>query len=317
MYGACAPAFSMRCSAACSRQERAPQCHQSEVNIAVDTNVQSFAVANLRRRPLVVTAGPFVAGFDPGTTSRFINYATPLPGAAPTDQDVAALIAAFRGRDLVPRLEFAPQAAPAVEPALRRAGFSTEAVHDYLVCTPGSLVRPVPSAGSGPGPAGASAVATTVVITVEAPADDASFAAVDATLSEAFEGLYASSPEGVARLRRTVAGGGAVRLVRAADGTCAGAACCSAPAVGTAELSGIGTRPAYRGRGIAGALTAALAEAMFETGAESVWLEASGDGSRRVYERVGFAAAGTRLYLALDGGGTDLGHGGPGPAPLE
>jgi ribosomal protein S18 acetylase RimI-like enzyme len=263
----------------------------------VDTNIQSFAVANLRRRPVVVETGPFVAGFDPSSTSRFINYATPLPGAEPTDQDVAALIATFRERDLVPRLEFAPQAAPAVEPALCRAGFTTEAVHDYLVCTPGSLTRSVPPVGSDSGPAGASAAATTV----EAPVDDADFAAVDATLSEAFEGPFASSPEGVERLRRTVAAGGAVRLTRAADGTCAAAACCSAPAVGTAELWGVGTRPAYRGRGIAGALTAALAEAMFETGAESVWLEASADGSRLVYERVGFAAEGIRLYLALKG----------------
>jgi hypothetical protein len=40
---------------------------------------------------------------------------------------------------------------------------------------------------------------------------------------------------------------------------------------------------------------------MFETGPESVWLEAAGDGSRRVYERVGFAAEGTRLYMAQEG----------------
>ncbi|MFI9202822.1 hypothetical protein [Streptomyces sp. NPDC053048] len=52
----------------------------------------------------------------------------PLPGAEPTEQDVAALIGIFRERGLLPRLEFAPQAAPAVAPALRAAGFGTEAV---------------------------------------------------------------------------------------------------------------------------------------------------------------------------------------------
>jgi predicted GNAT family acetyltransferase len=46
-------------------------------------------------------------------------------------------------------------------------------------------------------------------------------------------------------------------------------------------------------------VTAALAEAMFAQGAGSVWLEYSGDGSRRVYERVGFRPHGTRLYLSL------------------
>lgn len=30
-------------------------------------NVQNFAVANLRRRPVVVEVGGFVAGFDPET----------------------------------------------------------------------------------------------------------------------------------------------------------------------------------------------------------------------------------------------------------
>jgi hypothetical protein len=30
-------------------------------------NIQSFAVANLRRRPVVVQVGGFVAGFDPET----------------------------------------------------------------------------------------------------------------------------------------------------------------------------------------------------------------------------------------------------------
>lgn len=109
-----------------------------------------------------------------------------------------------------------------------------------------------------------------------------------------------SSPEGAARLRRIQEDGGAVRFVRAPDGGCAGGATCSAPAVGTAELAGVGTRPAFRGQGIAAAVTAALTETMFARGAQSVWLEYSGAGSRRVYERVGFQPRGTRLYMSLE-----------------
>ncbi|WP_431676690.1 GNAT family N-acetyltransferase [Kitasatospora sp. KL5] len=252
----------------------------------MDTPVQSFAVANLRRRPVVVETGGFVVGFDPDTTSPYINYATPLLGAAPTGSDVAALVAAFRGRGLKPRLEFAPDGAPAVEPALRAAGFTVEAVHEYLVCTPGSLTMPQADGGSGP--------------VVETPDSDADYSAVDAALAEAFSGEFASSPEGANRLRRNQESGGAVRFVRAPDGSCAGGATCSAPAVGTSELAGVGTRPAFRGRGIAAAVTAALAEAMFHKGADSVWLEYSGDGSRRVYERIGFRPQGTRLYMSLE-----------------
>ncbi|MFJ4844854.1 GNAT family N-acetyltransferase [Streptomyces sp. NPDC088733] len=247
----------------------------------MDIDVQSFAVANLRRRPVVREVCGFVVGFDPGTTSPYINYATPLPGASPTDRDIVALIGAFHERDLKPRLEFAPDSAPAVEAALQRSGFTTEAVHQYLTCTPATLTRP-----SG-------------LHNVETPATDLEYTAIDGALAEAFSGEFSATPEGAARLRRTQENGGAVRFVRAPDGGCAGAATCSAPAVGTSELAGVGTRPAHRGRGIAASVTAALAEAMFARGARSVWLEYSGDGSRGVYERVGFRPAGTRLYMSL------------------
>jgi predicted GNAT family acetyltransferase len=69
--------------------------------------------------------------------------------------------------------------------------------------------------------------------------------------------------------------------------------------VGTSELAGVGTRPAYRGRGIAAAVTASLTELMLAKGNESVWLEYGGDGSRRVYERVGFRPSGRRLYVSI------------------
>ncbi|GAA1669090.1 GNAT family N-acetyltransferase [Streptomyces yatensis] len=252
------------------------------------TDVQSFAVANLRRRPVLVEAGGFVAGFDPSTTSPYINYATPLPGTRPTARDVKELIEAFRVRDLKPRLEFAPDAAPDVEPALREAGFTVEAVHAYLVCTPDTLTLPQ-DAEAGP-----------TAVPVAVPSTDEDYRAIDAALSEAFAGEFASSPEGAARLRRIQEDGGAVRFVRAPDGGCAGGATCSAPAVGTAELAGVGTRPAFRGQGIAAAVTAALTETMFARGAQSVWLEYSGDGSRRVYERVGYQPRGTRLYMSLE-----------------
>ncbi|MFC7385025.1 GNAT family N-acetyltransferase [Sphaerisporangium rhizosphaerae] len=289
------------------------------------TNVQSFAVANLRRRPVVVEVGGFVVGVDPSTTSPFINYATPLPGARPTGRDVAALVGAFRERGLKPRLEFAPDAAPAVESALSEAGFTVEEVHEYLVCTPATLTMPpalgelasaststsasastssastsASASASGTASAATSADAQYGWFRVESPDTDAEYRAIDAALAEAFSGVFASSPEGAARLRRTEDDGGAVRFVRASEGGCAGAAMCSAPAEGTAELAGVGTRPAFRGRGIAAAVTAALAETMFARGARSVWLEYSGDGSRRVYERVGFRPEGTRLYMSLE-----------------
>ncbi|MER6282328.1 GNAT family N-acetyltransferase [Streptomyces sp900105245] len=249
----------------------------------MDIQVQRFAVTNLRRRPVVVETGGFVAGFTPDTDNPYLNYATPLPGAEPNEQEVAALIGIFRERGLLPRLEFAPQAAPAVAPALRAGGFGIEAVHEYLVCTPHTLMLPQ-SSGSP---------------RVESPTTDEEFAELDAVLAEAFGGAFTPSAQGAARLRRTQQSGGAVRFVRDSQGGIVGGASCSPPAEGTAELSSVGTRSAYRGRGIAAAVTAALTEAMFAQGAGSVWLEYSGEGSRRVYERAGYRPQGTRLYLSL------------------
>lgn len=134
---------------------------------------------------------------------------------------------------------------------------------------------------------------------VESPTTDEEFAELDAALGEAFGGVFPPSAQGAARLRRTQQSGGAVRFVRDPQGGVVGGASCSPPAEGTAELSGVGTRPAHRGRGIAAAVTAALTEAMFAQGAGSVWLEYSGEGSRRVYERAGYQPHGTRLYLSL------------------
>ncbi|GAA3734428.1 hypothetical protein GCM10023082_34620 [Streptomyces tremellae] len=123
--------------------------------------------------------------------------------------------------------------------------------------------------------------------------------AFPAALCEAFGEQSAASPQGAARLRRTQERGGAVRLVRTRDGGCAGGGSCSPPAVGTSELTGVGTRPAHRGRGVAAAVVASLTRAMFAAGAGSVWLEYSGDGSRRVYERLGYRPTGERLYLSM------------------
>ncbi|MER5549633.1 GNAT family N-acetyltransferase [Streptomyces sp. NPDC002589] len=174
-------------------------------------DVQSSAVARLLRRPAACEVGGFVVGFDPSTTSPYVNYATPFPHA------------------------------------------------------------------------------------------EADYTAVDIALAEAFGGGWEPSPEGAARLRRAEESGGAVRFVRAPGGGCAGGALCSAPAEGTAEMAGVGTLPRYRGRGIAATVTSAPAGTMFGRGAESVWLECSGEGSRRVYERVGFRPGGTRLYVSLEG----------------
>ena len=85
----------------------------------------------------------------------------------------------------------------------------------------------------------------------------------------------------------------------AADGTCAGGGQAVPPNGGGSEIAGIAVREPFRRRGLGGAITAGLARQIFDAGADVAWLEASGDDSWRVYERIGFRPAGRRLYLAL------------------
>src|SRR5947207_2987676 len=96
----------------------------ASIGVIMDTVVQRSVIAQLSRRPEVVEVGPFVIGWNPTTDHRSINYATPLPGAVITPADVAALVAAFRGVERLPRLEYVVSCAPGLERHLLDAGFT-------------------------------------------------------------------------------------------------------------------------------------------------------------------------------------------------
>jgi ribosomal protein S18 acetylase RimI-like enzyme len=250
----------------------------------MDNIVQNSVVSNLSRRPETVEVGPFVIGWDPSTDSRHINYATPRVDAVIAASDVVALVAAFRAIDRVPRLEYVTSCAPTLEKQLLDAGFAVEARHEYLTCTPGSLAVPVVPEG----------------FEIAEPASDEERAGVVAAQNEAFGGEPVATPADVAGLRRTQEAGGVVMFARGVDGGYVGGGQATAPGAGVSEVAGIAVREPYRRRGIAGALTALITERVLAAGADGAWLEASGENSWRVYERVGYAPTGKRLYIALD-----------------
>jgi predicted GNAT family acetyltransferase len=66
------------------------------------------------------------------------------------------------------------------------------------------------------------------------------------------------------------------------------------------EVAGIAVRTPYRRQGLAGTITADITGRLFDRETEIAWLEASGEDSWRVCERVGYRPAGQRLYIALD-----------------
>ncbi|MBM2614460.1 GNAT family N-acetyltransferase [Actinoplanes sp. LDG1-06] len=252
----------------------------------MDHRIQQSVVANLSSRPAPLGVGPFVIGFDPGTDSPHINYATPRPGATITPGDVTDLVAAFRDAGRKPRLEYVTSCAPGLEDLLTTAGFRVEERHDYLVCSPGTLA-------TAPAPDG---------FRLSEPVTDQQRMAMVGAQNEAFGGEPTATDADAARVRRQQEAGGVAVMAVDGDGTCAGGGQAVPPNDGISEVAGIAVRPPFRRRGLAGAITAAVTGRLFATGAEVAWLEASGEDSWRVYERVGYRPAGKRLYIALDAG---------------
>jgi ribosomal protein S18 acetylase RimI-like enzyme len=250
----------------------------------MDVRIQQSVVANLSGRPAATEAGPFVLGFDPGTTSPHINYATPRPGAAIGAADVTALVAAFRAAGRKPRLEYVTGCAPQLEALLTAAGFTVEARHTYLLCPAGALTPPPALEG----------------FELYEPETDGQFRALISAQNDAFGGEPVATAPDVARLRRLGAAGGVAVMAVASGGDCAGGGQAVPPAGGVSEVAGIAVRAPYRRQGLAGAITAETTRRVFAAGAEIAWLEASGEDSWRVYERVGYRPAGQRLYIALD-----------------
>ncbi|MFF4569082.1 GNAT family N-acetyltransferase [Streptomyces sp. NPDC001410] len=70
------------------------------------------------------------------------------------------------------------------------------------------------------------------------------------------------------------------------------------PLAGTTEIGGVGTLPTARRRGLAAAVTAALAGHARDHGVRTVFLAYAEDRVARIYARLGFRAAGITLLIA-------------------
>jgi ribosomal protein S18 acetylase RimI-like enzyme len=227
--------------------------------------------------------GPFLATFNREDDNPYLNYAIPDDGAAPSLAEIDALVAAYRMRDRRPRLEYIPLVAPAVEPALLRAGFSVERRTPLMTCTAASAVRHVVVEG--------------VELVVPASEDD--YRAAASVQWEAYEERGDVPQRAVDALRRTVEAGGVVILARdLAVGQPAGAGLCTAPEDGLTELTSVGVRAPFRRRGIAGAMTGWLTERAFASGVSCVFLMAHAEPEARIYARAGFRRRSEVLHIS-------------------
>jgi ribosomal protein S18 acetylase RimI-like enzyme len=100
-------------------------------------------------------------------------------------------------------------------------------------------------------------------------------------------------------LRRLVEQGGVLMVARDPRyGLVVGAGMATPAHDGISEVAGIGVRTAYRKRGIAGALTAAITCEAFARGVTLAWLTPGHDGAERIYVRAGFVRVSEQLHIS-------------------
>jgi ribosomal protein S18 acetylase RimI-like enzyme len=75
------------------------------------------------------------------------------------------------------------------------------------------------------------------------------------------------------------------------------------PVGGVTEIAGVGVLPAFRRRGLAGALTHVLAADALASGVSTVFCSAQNDDVARVYEGIGFRRVGVACIASLDESG--------------
>jgi GNAT superfamily N-acetyltransferase len=256
----------------------------------VDSSIQRYlrAVVSGGHRD-VEQIGPFLASFDRTSKHPMLSYAIPDEGAEPGAGDVASLRAAFERRARVPRLEYLPALAPAVEAALLDGGFALERDIPLMTSAPGSTPDLAPPDG----------------VELVAPVTDDELMAGVAVADAAFGEPGGRGPDDLARTRRMLdAGGLAVFAREAATGEAVGWGQCTPPQDGATELVGIAVRESHRRRGIAGAITAHLAGAAFARGVQTAFLTPGDDGAERVYARAGFAPRSRMLHLRVPEAGS-------------
>jgi GNAT superfamily N-acetyltransferase len=249
----------------------------------VDAPIQSYLRASVTAGSRdVERIGPFLATFDRASDNPYLSYAIPDDGAAPSAEEVAALRQAFVRRGRVPRLEYLPAIAPAVEAALLAGGFAIEGRLPLMICTAGSEVE----LAAPPG------------VDIALATADEDLAAGGAVAHIAFGGEGEPGPDDVARTRRLLAGGGVAVLARdTTSGEAVGWGLCAVPRDATTEVVGIAVRESHRRRGIAGAITSRVVREAFARGVETAFLTPGDSGAERVYARAGFEPRTEMLHV--------------------
>ncbi len=251
---------------------------------SMNSRIQEYLRFAASHGRIVERIGPFLTTFTHHNDNPFLNYAIPDDHAAPSPDDVAALVAAYTRRKRRPRLEYIATLAPAVEDVLVSGGFVAEGRLPLMVCSPGSEQQL-----SAPGD-----------IEFVIPSTDDELLDTVMAQDEAYGNPNPDrDPEAATRLRSNVADGMIVVLARVASTRePVGGGVCTVPKGRVTEIAGIGVREKFRRRGVAGALTSRLLGEAFGAGITLAFLMAAGEGEERIYARAGFTTIGDILHIS-------------------
>ncbi len=229
-----------------------------------------------------IRIGAFTLTFTAANDSPYLNYAIPDEDAEPKRADVDLLIEAYRTRQRIPRLEYFPELAEAVEPMLTEAGFVVEAELPLMVCTTETLA-PAPVAEG---------------VTVRAPETDEEYLAVARAQYAAYGEAEEPGELQATGLRHLVDQEGIVAL-GLVDGVPAGGGVCDTIHNGYGEIAGIGTVAEFRRRGVATAITHWLTARALAQGAETAFLTPATDYEERIYAGLGYRAFARQVHTSL------------------
>jgi len=254
------------------------------VDVEADRAIMAF-IRESRNAHELPCVGPFALLFNDATRLRYLNYAIPDDGADPGDSELDALVAAFRVADRMPRCEFLPSLAPALEPAFTARGWAVEDRLPLMTCTKRTVRDLRPPSG----------------IVIEAPSDDLTLLEMVRLQHDIFEDPEPADERTVARLRASLTRGGRALVGRdEATRRVVGAAQSGAPAGGATEAVGVVVTPSHRRQGLAAAMASALARQGLDAGLVTVFLEAA-PGADGAYRNAGFLRTSTSVHISLEG----------------
>jgi predicted GNAT family acetyltransferase len=196
---------------------------------------------------------------------------------------IAEMVQVFRAAERTPRLEFFEELWPDLPEALEHAGFACE------------MQAPVLAAEAPPD----TAAPTDGVTLLDAASPDALLRAYMRNAAAQFDMRDGPDADQEARqLAREIAAGRTMAAACIEDGEPVAGGCLVGLGA-EAELAGVWTASGHRRRGHALAVCKALLDRFLAGGGELVWLSAGGQGSERLYRRLGFLPVGTQLNYAL------------------